>query len=95
VFQEVDHRVVEGLDGPSNPVRYQICAELHEGESTTSAKLADAIGRNQSNISQHLKILKDLNLVASKRAGNTVHYRIRREDIVKHILKLGDNFSRP
>lgn len=38
---------------------------------------------SQSNISQHLKILKDADLIISERKGNNMHYSLADEKIIE------------
>jgi DNA-binding transcriptional ArsR family regulator len=42
--------------------------------------LAESIGLSQSAISQHLAKLRDKGLVATRRDGQTIYYRIASED---------------
>lgn len=93
-LEEVDYRVVEILSAISNEVRYQICQELAKQRDQTSSDLAETIGRKQTNISQHLRSLRDLNLVSSKRKAKQVYYRLKRPDIVLHILELREKLKR-
>lgn len=59
----------------SEPLRLQILQHLEQGESSVNA-IAQALGATQPNVSKHLKILQDEDLVARRQEGNTVFYRI-------------------
>jgi ArsR family transcriptional regulator len=54
--------------------RLAILAALQEGEKSVT-ELAEATGRSQPNVSQHLASLTRAGLVASRREGNRVFYR--------------------
>jgi DNA-binding transcriptional ArsR family regulator len=57
------------------PARLALLAALQHGECNVSALVA-ATGRGQPNVSQHLKELVHAGLVAARRDGNHVYYRI-------------------
>jgi ArsR family transcriptional regulator len=57
------------------PGRLSILAALQDGEMNVS-ELAEATGRSQPNVSQHLASLLKAGLVAARRDGNRVPYRI-------------------
>lgn len=52
-----------------------LCHLLAEGEVTVG-ELATRVGLSQPAMSQHLQRLRDDGLVATRRAGTTIHYRI-------------------
>jgi DNA-binding transcriptional ArsR family regulator len=41
------------------------------------SEIASAIDCSLQNTSQHLRLMKDKNILASRRAGQTIYYRIR------------------
>jgi DNA-binding transcriptional ArsR family regulator len=57
------------------PARLALLAELHGGERTVS-ELVEATKRSQPNVSQHLASLAHAGLVAARREGNRVYYRV-------------------
>ena len=59
----------------SDPKRLRIIQELREGERSVGG-LAEILGIKQSNTSQHLAILRKIGIVAPRRAGSTVYYRL-------------------
>ena len=59
----------------SEPARLALLAALHQGERNVS-ELVEATGRGQPNVSQHLKELVHAGLIAARREGNHVYYRI-------------------
>ena len=59
------------------PARLALLAELQHGERSVS-ELVAATGRGQPNVSQHLKELVHAGLIAARRDGNHIYYRICR-----------------
>ncbi len=64
----------------SEPLRLRILQHLELGESSVTS-ITNAIGSTQPNVSKHLKILQDEDLVARRQDGNTVYYRIADESV--------------
>ncbi len=60
----------------AHPVRLLVIDQLREGPQSVG-ELADRIGLSQSNLSQHLGILRAKRLVARRREGSNVYYQIR------------------
>lgn len=56
--------------------------------------LADAVGLSQSALSQHLARLRDLGLVATRRDGQTIYYRLASDDARRLIALLYDIYCR-
>ena len=67
--------------------RIKIMYALFEEELCVCA-IADLLGMTQSAISHQLKTLKDAELVASRRDGKTIYYRLA-DDHVKSIIAQG------
>ena len=67
--------------------RIKIMYALHEDEMCVCA-IADLLKMTQSAISHQLKVLKAANLVASRREGKTIYYRLADEH-VKSIIGQG------
>ncbi len=66
----------------SNPTRLEILNLLREEEMTVTA-LMEKTKLSQANISQHLAIMKSKGIVASRRDGKNIHYRIAYPKIIK------------
>jgi rhodanese-related sulfurtransferase len=60
--------------------RIELLDVLANGERTVEA-LAGEVGLSVANASQHLQILRRAGLVASRRAGTSVHYRLAGPDV--------------
>ncbi len=58
----------------SSPARLKIMDELRTGERSVG-ELVKSLGLSQPNISQHLAVLRDKNIVASRKEGTTIYYR--------------------
>ena len=59
----------------SNPLRLEIIDVLKDGELAV-AELASRMGARQSTISQHLSLLRERGIVAPRKQGQNVYYRI-------------------
>ncbi|MCK5918392.1 MAG: winged helix-turn-helix transcriptional regulator [Cocleimonas sp.] len=65
----------KSLKAIAHPVRLQILCFLGEKEASVKDIVAD-IGASQSNISQHLSVLKAKGVVDSKKVANRVYYHV-------------------
>ncbi len=59
----------------SEPTRYAILATLRRGEAAVS-DVVGQVGKEQSNISHHLRTLRDRGLVRSRAVGRERRYRL-------------------
>ena len=59
----------------ANPKRLMILALLHHREMSVG-ELAESIGVPLATISQHLALLRNRNMVESRKEGQTVFYRV-------------------
>ncbi|WZL81225.1 metalloregulator ArsR/SmtB family transcription factor [Vallitaleaceae bacterium 9-2] len=76
------------FNGFSDYSRLIIFALLLDGEKTVT-EIIEASGFSQSKVSNHLKCLRETNLVNSNQEGKYVVYSIKDEKI-KQILELAD-----
>ena len=63
------------LKAMSHPLRLKILCTLGSQEVSVQ-KIVDNVGTSQSNISQHLAILRDKGILASRKDANRVYYRV-------------------
>ena len=70
-----------------DPTRLKILFLLEEGELPVNA-IVDALGMQQSAISQQLKLLKASRLVRWRKEGRNIYYRLD-DDHIARILSLG------
>ncbi len=66
----------------SSPVRMEIIYALKGGEKTVTG-LVEATGLTKSNISQHLAVLKNAEMVRARRDGVHIFYSIASPKIVE------------
>lgn len=71
----------------ADSTRVKILFSLFESEMCVCA-IAELLGMTQSAISHQLKVLKDANLVANRRAGKTIYYSLA-DDHVRSIILQG------
>ena len=68
-----------------NEVRFKILFLLLQNEKLCVCDLSDILEMNQSAVSQHLRKLKDRNIVQTDREGQTIYYYLTQEN--KNILQ--------
>jgi ArsR family transcriptional regulator, virulence genes transcriptional regulator len=90
----------------AHPLRIAILHVLKDGEKTVN-ELVDIIGASQSNISQHLALMRQRQIVKTRKAGSSVYYRVANPkisqacDIMREVLmeqlsqkqKIAKNYS--
>ncbi len=59
----------------AHPLRIAILHCLRDGEKTVN-DLTETLGASQSNISQHLALLRQRQIVKTRKEGSTVYYRV-------------------
>lgn len=77
----------------------QLLAKQSPGHARCVGNLARTLETSDSNISQHLKVLKDLGLVQSSRRGYRVHYFLNHDRLAEldrlRAKFLGESFTEP
>lgn len=73
--------------------RLMALCRLMEREMSVGA-LAEAVGLGHSALSQHLARLRDLGIVATRRDGQTIYYRLASDDARRLITLLYDIYCR-
>lgn len=58
-----------------DPLRVRMLDQLRDGELTVNA-LAEQLGAGQQNVSKHLAVLAEASMVARRKDGTRVYYRI-------------------
>lgn len=66
----------------ANPKRLEIIDKLRIGDMSVT-KLAEVLGISQSNLSQHLAIMRQKGIVTTRREGLSVHYRLSNPKITQ------------
>lgn len=59
----------------AHPVRLKILCLIGNAEISV-LEIVDAVGTSQSNISQHLAVLRDSGILAARKEANKVYYRV-------------------
>lgn len=80
------------LKAMGHPLRLKILCILAGVKETSVQDLVDIVGTSQSNISQHLSILRDKGILASRKDANKVYYRIGDEKILALMGTMRDTF---
>ena len=73
--EEDIERASRSLKAMSHPLRLRILCTLGEREVSVQ-DIVECVGTSQSNISQHLAILRDKGILASRKDANRVFYRV-------------------
>jgi len=88
-----EERCAEVLKAIAPPSRIKIIKVLEKGQKCVK-ELEELIGIKQSNLSQHLRILKDKGIIDCRRRGMEVCYRIKDRGILEIINCLENLFAR-
>ncbi len=72
--EDID-RASRSLKAMSHPLRLKILCTLGDQERSVQ-DIVEQVGTSQSNISQHLAILRDKGILASRKDANRVYYRV-------------------
>jgi len=68
-------RASRSLKAMSHPLRLKILCTLGDREVSVQ-EIVESVGTSQSNISQHLAILRDKGILNSRKDANRVYYRV-------------------
>ncbi len=66
----------------ANPKRLEVIDRLRDGEKSVT-ELAEAMKISQANLSQHLSVMRQKGIVATRREGLNVYYRLSNPKIIK------------
>ena len=75
----------------AHPLRLKILCVLANGELSVQ-DIVEQVGTSQSNISQHLSILRDKAVLTTRKDANRVYYRINDARIIKLVSMTRDVF---
>lgn len=79
------------LKAISHPLRLKILCMLGENEVSVQY-IVENVGTSQSNISQHLAILRDKGILTTRKEANRVFYRVDDARMLKLIMMMQDVF---
>jgi DNA-binding transcriptional ArsR family regulator len=79
-IQTIEHgkidRACQCLKALAHPLRLQILCALREGEKNVQ-QLERLLGATQANMSQHLGVLRDKEILTSRKEANQVFYSVK------------------
>lgn len=75
----------------AHPIRLKIIKKLSKGEMCV-CKLNQDVEFSQSNLSQHLKILREAGILIGRKDGMWTHYSITNEKILE-IIEIAGNLE--
>jgi DNA-binding transcriptional ArsR family regulator len=74
----------DAMQAMAHPIRLKILCLVGAGELMVQ-EIVEAVGTSQSNVSQHLAVMKERGLLVSRKEANKVFYRIEDARILKMI----------
>jgi len=84
-------RASRSLKAMSHPLRLKILCTLG-GQEVSVQDIVDRVGTSQSNISQHLAILRDKGILSARKDANRVFYRMEDSRTLRLISMMRDVF---
>lgn len=84
-------RASRSMKAIAHPLRLKILCTLGNQEVSVQ-EIVDQVGTSQSNISQHLAILRDKGILTARKDANRVYYRVGDERTLRLILMMRDVF---
>ena len=76
IYKEKDiQQAAQAIKAIAHPLRLKILCVLSDQEISVQ-DIVEQVGTSQSNISQHLAILRDKGVLATRKDANRVYYRI-------------------
>ncbi len=86
--EEDIHLASRSLKAMAHPLRLKILCLLGGNGEISVQGIVEYVGTSQSNISQHLSILRDKGILGSRKDANKVFYRVADPKIVSLINSL-------
>lgn len=80
-LRELHARVCKAI---ADPKRLLLINELRDRELSVG-DLCESLGLSQSNVSQHLAVLRERGIVSSRRSGSNVYYSLRSQKVVQAV----------
>jgi ArsR family transcriptional regulator len=77
----------------ADPLRRRI-VELLAGEQLCTCHLVEELGATQSNVSNHLRVLREAGLITSEQAGRYAYHRLAPERVEQLSVGLAELASR-
>ncbi|MBZ0133138.1 MAG: metalloregulator ArsR/SmtB family transcription factor [Rhodocyclaceae bacterium] len=89
--QEHIETAARALKAISHPLRLKILCVIGDQEACVQ-EIVDAVGTSQSNISQHLAILRDKGVLLTRKDANRVFYRVGDQRTLQLIVLMREVF---
>lgn len=89
--QEHIEIAARALKAISHPLRLKILCVVGDQEVCVQ-DIVDAVGTSQSNISQHLAILRDKGVLTTRKDANRVYYRVADQRTLQLIVMMREVF---
>ncbi|QWT47446.1 ArsR/SmtB family transcription factor [Azospira inquinata] len=91
--QEQIEQAARALKAIAHPLRLKILCVVGDGEVCVQ-EIVDAVGTSQSNISQHLAILREKGVLLTRKDANRVFYRVGDARTLQLIVMMREVFCR-
>ena len=91
--EEDINRASRSLKAMSHPLRLKILCTLGDQEVSVQ-DIVERVGTSQSNISQHLAILRDKGMLTSRKDANRVYYKVGDARTLQLICMIREVFCR-
>ncbi|HSW02809.1 MAG TPA: metalloregulator ArsR/SmtB family transcription factor [Sedimentisphaerales bacterium] len=88
--RELATHAAEVLKAVAHPLRLQIVEALQDGEKSVG-QIVDALAEKQAVTSQQLTMMKDRGVLACRREGAKVFYRIQNPNIIRVLACVYDH----
>ena len=90
--EEDIYNASHSLKAMAHPLRLKILCLLGATTEVSVQDIVEQVGTSQSNISQHLSILRDKGILMSRKDANKVYYRIAEPSILHLISAMRSAF---
>jgi ArsR family transcriptional regulator len=96
IIDMMDHKehveiAARALKAISHPLRLKILCVVGDQEVCVQ-DIVEAVGTSQSNISQHLAILRDKSVLTTRKDANRVYYRVADQRTLQLIVMMREVF---
>ena len=89
------HHTIRWLEAIKDPTRFKLVYLLYQHDHLCVCDLANILGVTSSAVSQHLRKLKDMDLVIAFRQKQTVFYALRGSEFTEFLVRIvGAELSR-
>ena len=84
-------QAAQAMKSIAHPLRLKVLCVLGGGELSVQ-EIVDSVGTSQSNISQHLAILRDKGILSTRKDANRGYYRVGDQRTLKLVGMMRDVF---